>query len=144
VSSSNDANISDLGSISPNLGKLSADDANGFLGLGHLTNRSSKDCDSINEEKPMFKSEIERTTIDEVIQIGTSQVKLGKDFGRSIVIDDQVHTVMKDAAPDHGEEKTDKVVDFKYLQPRWCPPGLTCTQKRKLQRLRLVEMQGKE
>jgi hypothetical protein len=89
--------------------------------------------EQINEEKPMFKSEIERTTIDEVIQIGTSQVKLGKDFGRSIVIDDQVHTVMKDAAPDCGEEKTDKVVDFKYLQPRWSPPGLTCTQKRKLQ-----------
>ena len=25
----------------------------------------------------------------------------------------------------------------KYFQPRWCPPGLTHTQKRRLQRLRL-------
>jgi hypothetical protein len=34
VSSPDDANISNLGSISPNLGKLSADDANDSLGLG--------------------------------------------------------------------------------------------------------------
>jgi hypothetical protein len=29
----------------------------------------------------MLKSEIERTTTDDVIRIGTSQVKLGKEFG---------------------------------------------------------------
>jgi hypothetical protein len=34
VSSPDDANIPDLGSISQNLGKLSADDVNDFLGLG--------------------------------------------------------------------------------------------------------------
>jgi hypothetical protein len=28
----------------------------------------------------VLKSEIERTTTDDVIQIGTSEVKLGKDF----------------------------------------------------------------
>jgi hypothetical protein len=35
-------------------------------------------------------------------------------------------------------------VGSKYLQPRWCPPGLTRSQKRKLQRLRLAEMRKKE
>jgi hypothetical protein len=34
VSSTDDDNIHDLGSISPNLGKLSIDDDNDFLGLG--------------------------------------------------------------------------------------------------------------
>jgi hypothetical protein len=34
VSFPDDVDISNLGSISPNLGKLSADDANDFLGLG--------------------------------------------------------------------------------------------------------------
>jgi hypothetical protein len=72
----------------------------------------------INEEKPMLKSEIERTTTDDVTQIGTSQVKLSKEFGGPIIIDDQVDTVMEDVTPYCGEEKTDKVVDSKYLQPR--------------------------
>jgi hypothetical protein len=48
--------------------------------------------------------------------------------------------VMEDAASDRGEVKTDKVVDSKYLQPGWCPPGLTRTQKCKLQLLHLAEM----
>jgi hypothetical protein len=40
VSSPDDANILDLGSISPNLGKLSVGDADDSLGLGgHLVNR---------------------------------------------------------------------------------------------------------
>jgi hypothetical protein len=34
VSSPDDANIPNLGFVSTNLGKLSADDANDFLGLG--------------------------------------------------------------------------------------------------------------
>jgi hypothetical protein len=98
----------------------------------------------INEEKAMLKGEIEGTTTDDVIRIGTSQVKLGGEFNGSIMIDYQVATVMEDVAPDHEEEKANKVVDFKYLQPRWCPPGLTRTQKQKLQRLRLAEMREKE
>jgi hypothetical protein len=60
-------------------------------------------------------------------------VKLNNELNRSFVIDDQVDTVMEDVRLDHEEEKADKVVDSMYLQPRWCPPGLTHTQKRKLQ-----------
>jgi hypothetical protein len=48
-------------------------------------------------------------------------------------MDDQVDTIMEDAAPDRGEGKIDKVVDSKYLQPRWCPPSPTHTPKRKIQ-----------
>jgi hypothetical protein len=63
----------------------------------------------------MVKSEIERTTTDDVIRIDTSQVKLDGEFNRPIIIDDQVDTVMEDAALDCEEEKANKVVDSKHL-----------------------------
>jgi hypothetical protein len=71
-------------------------------------------------------------------------VKLSGEFNGLIVIDDQVDTIMENIAPDREEEKADKVVDSMYLQPRWCPPGLTRTQRRKLQRLWLAKMREKE
>jgi hypothetical protein len=37
-----------------------------------------------------------------------------------------------------------KTTDPKYSMPRWCPSGLTRSQKRKLQRLRAKENQEKE
>jgi hypothetical protein len=37
-----------------------------------------------------------------------------------------------------------KIADPKYSMPRWCPSGLTRSQKRKLQRLRAKENQEKE
>jgi hypothetical protein len=39
---------------------------------------------------------------------------------------------------------TIKTADPKYSMPRWCPEGLTRSQKRKLQRLRAKESQEKE
>jgi hypothetical protein len=41
-----------------------------------------------NEGKTALKSEVERATTDDIIQIGTSQVKLGEEFNRPAVIDD--------------------------------------------------------
>jgi hypothetical protein len=37
-----------------------------------------------------------------------------------------------------------KTTDSKYSMPRWCPSGLTRSQKKKLQRLRAKENQEKE
>jgi hypothetical protein len=37
-----------------------------------------------------------------------------------------------------------KIADPKYSMPRWCPAGLTRSQKQKLQRLRAKESQEKE
>jgi hypothetical protein len=105
VSSPNSANMPGLGFVSTNLGKLSASDANDSLGLGaphqsvferleFLTNdwvdssSGQQKIKPINEEKVMLKSEIERTTTDDVIQIGTSQVKLSKEFDGPVIIDD--------------------------------------------------------
>jgi hypothetical protein len=157
VSFPDDVDISDLRSISSNLGKLSANVADDslelgaprqlvFERLGFPTNdwgdssSGQQNIEPINEEKVVLKSKIERTTTNDVIQIGTSQVKLSGEFNGSIIINDRADIIMEDVSPDRGEEKTDKVVDSKYLQPRWCPPDLTRTQKRKLQRLRFVEM----
>jgi hypothetical protein len=63
----------------------------------------------------MLKSKIERTTTNDVNQIGTSQVKLGEEFNGPIIINDRADTIMEDVSQDHGEEKTDKVMDSKYL-----------------------------
>ena len=37
------------------------------------------------------------------------------------------------------ENEKSKEQDSKYLQPRWCPSGLSHTQKRRLQRMRKKE-----
>ena len=53
-------------------------------------------------------------------------------------------------APKHSDNdheastKQVKTSDPKYTQPKWCPLGLTKTQKRKLQRLRDQEMGEQE
>jgi hypothetical protein len=82
---------------------------------------NQQNVEPINEEKPMHKSKIERTTTDDDIRIGTGQVKLDREFNGPIVIDDLADTIMEDVTPDRGEENADRVVDSKYLQPRWCP-----------------------
>jgi len=44
------------------------------------------------------------------------------------------------AKKDFGYSKEDIKQDSKYLQPRWCPSGLSHTQKRRLQRMRKREL----
>ena len=39
------------------------------------------------------------------------------------------------------ENEKSKEQDSKYLQPRWCPSGLSHTQKRRLQRMRKEAME---
>jgi hypothetical protein len=60
----------------------------------------------------VLESEIEWTTTDDVIQID-------EEFNRTIIINDQANTVMEDVTLDCAEEKADKAMDSKYLQPRW-------------------------
>ena len=52
------------------------------------------------------------------------------------------HEASSSRGPPPPKEK--KLVDPKYTQPVWCPPGLTKTQKRKLQRLRNQDRAEKE
>ena len=45
---------------------------------------------------------------------------------------------------DDHEASSGNTTTSKYFQSRWCPSGLTRTQKRKLQRLRCQEKKGQE
>jgi hypothetical protein len=55
---------------------------------------------------------------------------------RPIVVNNDL--VKKDIDCNKADEKGVKQ-DSKYLQPRWCPSGLSHTQKRRLQRMRKKE-----
>ena len=50
----------------------------------------------------------------------------------------------KPVMANHHEAGSSKSAADKYHQPRWCPSGLTHTQKRKLQRLRNKEKKEQE
>jgi hypothetical protein len=72
-------------------------------------------------------------------------VPVEKDSKRPVVLNNQVGTSAQKgyvATSDH--EASGSGSNSKYFLPRWCPPDLTHTQRRKLQRLRLREKKEKE
>jgi hypothetical protein len=85
----------------------------------------------------------ERTAGLDIIQIGTMSVPV-ESGKRSVAPSNQVvtHSQKGSAANDH-EASGSKSRPECFL-PRWCPPGLTHTQRRKLLQLRLREKREKE
>jgi hypothetical protein len=75
----------------------------------------------------------ERTTKKDIIKIGTADVIIQKDNEGPMIFGESANTTKKE------DTATIKTVDPKYSMPRWCPAGLTRSQKRKLQRLRAKE-----
>ena len=77
-----------------------------------------------------------KTTTNDVVKIGDVNVvvkDVGKKpmvFGKSIQTDSQKCVLANDHEASGGGSAS------KYHQPRWCPPGLSHSQKRRLQRLR--------
>jgi hypothetical protein len=70
-------------------------------------------------------------------------VPIGEDGKRPIVPNNKVVTsTPKVAANNH--EASGSSSNSKYFLPRWCPPGLTHTQRRKLQHLRFQKKREKE
>jgi hypothetical protein len=68
-----------------------------------------------------------------------------KDVGKPpFVIGDSVGPSVQDVPKANNNKASSSNTSSKYFQPRWCPPGLTRTQKRKLQRLRFQENNEKE
>lgn len=94
------------------------------------------------EEVHKMDIDPERTTERYIIQVGIMDVPLKDGGKRSIVLDDPVKKIVVEecAANDH-EASFSKSHQF---LPKWCPVGLTRTQRRKLQRLRFREKQEKE
>jgi hypothetical protein len=80
----------------------------------------------------------QRTTKKDIIKIGTADVVIQGDNKGPMIFGESANTTKKE------DTTTIKTVDPKYSMPRWCPAGLTRSQKRKLQRLRAKESQEKE
>jgi hypothetical protein len=85
----------------------------------------------------------ERTTSQDIIQIGSMDVSIGEDGKRLIVPNNKVMTSTLEVAANNHEASGSSSTS-KYFMPRWCPPGLTRTQRRKLQRLRFQEKSEKD
>ncbi|RLM78655.1 uncharacterized protein C2845_PM12G13800 [Panicum miliaceum] len=97
-----------------------------------------------DEDVQPMKVDPERTTSDDIIQIGTAKVVV-KDVGKPpFVIGDSVGPSVQDVPKANNNKASSSNTSSKYCQLRWCPPGLTRTQKRKLQRLRFQENKEKE
>lgn len=97
------------------------------------------------EEVQRTKIDPERTTDQDVIQIGSMDVSIEKGDKRPVVIGDKVETpVQKESVLANDHEASGDSSNSKYFLPRWCPPNLTRTQRRKLQHLRFQEKKEKE
>jgi hypothetical protein len=95
------------------------------------------------EEVQKMEVAPERTTGQDIIQIVPIDVSIGEDGKRPIVPNNKVVTSAPEVAV-NDHEAGGSSSNSKYFLPRWCPPGLTRTQRRKLQRLRFQEKREKE
>jgi hypothetical protein len=84
-----------------------------------------------------------------VIKIGNNDVVMEGCLKGSVIINSSTQAQVGNnsrsselRANDH--EASSSKSDPKYHQPRWCPGGLTHTQKRKLQRMRAREKKDQE
>jgi hypothetical protein len=91
------------------------------------------------EEVQEMDIDPERTTNLDIIQIGTMNVPVEGGGKGPIVLNDQVVTPTQKGSVANNHEASGSKSRPECFLPRWCPPGLTHTQRRKLQRLRLRE-----
>jgi hypothetical protein len=86
----------------------------------------------------------ERTTSLDIIQIGTMNISVEESGKRPVVPSNQVVTPTQKGSVANDHEAGGSKSRPECFLPRWCPPGLTHTQRWKLQRLRLREKREKE
>jgi hypothetical protein len=95
------------------------------------------------EEVQKMEVDPERTTCQDIIQIGSMDVLIGEDGKRPIVSNNKVVTsTLEVATNDH--EASGRSSNSMYFLPRWRPPRLTRTQRRKLQCLRFEEKRERD
>jgi hypothetical protein len=96
------------------------------------------------EEVQEMDIDPERTTGLDIIQIGAMNVPVEESDKRPFAPSNQVVTPTQKVSVANDHEASGSKSRPECFLPRWCPPGLTHTQRRKLQRLRLREKREKE
>jgi hypothetical protein len=105
--------------------------------------QAQQDCRTTRPPRPTnpagghMPAATQRTTKKDIIKIGTVDVVIQEDNKGPMIFGESANTTKRDTA-------TIKTADPKYSMPRWCPVGMTRSQKQKLQRLRAKESQEKE
>ena len=101
-------------------------------------------CIKEKREEPKPTIAAKKLKADAVVQIGDVKVAT-KDAGKGpMVFGKSVDTPVQRPVMANDHEASSSSTADKYHLHRWCPPGLTRTQKRKLQRLRNKEKKEKE
>jgi hypothetical protein len=106
--------------------------------------RAQQDCRTTRTQRPIYPggghttTASNRMTKGDFIKIGTTDVIIQEDDKGSMIFDESASTNKKE------NTSVNKTINPKYSMPRWCPSGLTRSQKRKLQSLRAKEIKEKE
>jgi hypothetical protein len=106
--------------------------------------RAQRDCWTTRPQRPTnpvgghIATTSNRTTKGDVIKIGTTDVIVQENNEGPMIFGESANTSKKE------DTTVNKIADPKYSMPRWCPSGLTRSQKRKLHHLRAKENQEKE
>jgi hypothetical protein len=77
-----------------------------------------------------------KTTADDVVKIGDVNVVVKDDGKKPMVFGKSAQTDPQKCVLANDHETSSSSSASKYRQPRWCPPDLSLSQKRRLQRLR--------
>ena len=77
----------------------------------------------------------EKIKTDAVVQISDTKVVVGNVGKKPIAFGKSVNSPVQRPIMGNDHQADSSSSASKYFQPRWCPPVLTRTQKRKLQRL---------
>src|SRR6185437_4415594 len=100
----------------------------------------------VKEKKEELQPTIdpEKTKADDVLHIGNIKVVVNDAGTRPMVFGKSVNPSIQRPIMANDREASSSSSTSKYFQPRWCPPGLTRTQRRKLQHLRTQEKKERE
>jgi hypothetical protein len=106
--------------------------------------QAQQDCRTSRPQRPInpagghISAATKRTTKKDIIKIGTTDVVIQENNEGPMIFGESANTTKKE------DTTAIKIADPKCSMPRWCPSGLTRSQKKKLQRLRAKENQEKE
>ena len=138
----------------PAQGRLSNGVNRPMRGYSKKTNKQVWRAKSPSAEIPKPAKQKEESASAKIVVIGTEELKLKEPSNdNSAVLNNGIVAIPSSdvlavpqgpMANDH-EASTSKAKprDPKYTQPKWCPPGLSKTQKRRLQRMRNHESWNK-